>query len=1232
MEEYPEEFRTPPLALVALCGGEERLAGALREHLRGRHQPPINALAAPPAGPGLGALFPPRRGPGGGAPGSGKGVLSAGWLARRRERLPAAAAVLLPWRAVAGDPTSWASAMGALDAVRAAAERRGVRLCVAVEAPEGTETAPELPEDRAAAIRQRGDLEARAVICLALADAGSLRRFGRLLHELCISHYRDEAQRARLKLSELGPTRGPQACCRWCIKIATMAECCQDWGAALNFYRAAYQNLAKAVPQVGLKAARSTPLQTGFELAAVAELLHAKLTILALHQQVVSSMAAAGQGTSGAAAAHANGPGAFNALRDAMAQFQQHMALFKAPAWLGEGGGGGGGGGGPQSAARAAHWGFVARQHLVFGQLIDERLPGSARSDSPMAQPGYYFECAASAAIRQRAAFDECKALSPRKDLALEEGPCIGQVSRQGAAGGPPSPVSDEDFLAHLHAREAAIEHSRRVIDLLQMAQNNLGGTGARFSQRQQCLMAEEYMRMGEVQMAQGLLLSAAATYRREGWDSLLAVASTKLRKCAQQLRDVQDHLAHSFEVCSLEHAFDFDERCAIQQSALALIQGQVFSGEESVPRGFHFQVGEGSPLTSCFSCAVGFLVGPSGASPTPGSPLKVAVAIQSRGPLPIPIRALEAEFSDPACDRRVEFAAGAAGGVGEGGVGGGLSLLSLGGDGSDVAQSLVLRPSEWKRCVLEICPEQLGHLQCNRVRLFVGDASQFEFEFHSLALPGSTVPEVTGIGIEGPFGSKEKPFKDGEYIESNFKGLVVEEASLKADMSLSVVGPILVDGLTPVTVTINASDCGISNARLNLTCEESDTPTQLVLSSPGMRRGSQVQRGSGGSTDVFVLRASAGGGVEIVTTPLEVPDVQRGSSSTMEVFVKFISEADVVLFARLTCDTSPAGSEAAPARACLDASVAISSSRAFRDECQIRSSHGQFPLRLERRKSGAGGPGLQLQTGLKENVWLPSSKSCMATFTLSSASLAPVEVIEVSTSAECDGIALGKMQMHGLPARMAKGDRLTGVFQLHSRKAGEFESPGTVKVKWRALPREVEGTDPVGSSAGTAVSPVLTATSQFDLPPCNVAPPSVMAVCTFPQEAVAGEAFKFEVDLANHGGALLEVGVKVSDDASFIFSGTRNSSVPVLPGGHRKITWDMVPVVTGQCTAPDVSLSLAHPALKAVLPGAHNSIHVHPHPRPPPGGGDGIPQREDAVLATGAPLQAQPVVQDLLL
>ena len=163
--------------------------------------------------------------------------------------------------------------MAALDAVRAAAERRGVRLCVAVEAPEGAETAPELPEDRAAAIRQRGELEARAVVCLALGDAGSLRRFGRLLHELCISHYRDEAQRARLKLSELGPTRGPQACCRWCIKIATMAECCQDWGAALNFYRAAYQNLAKAVPQVGLKAARSTPLQTGFELAAVAELL-----------------------------------------------------------------------------------------------------------------------------------------------------------------------------------------------------------------------------------------------------------------------------------------------------------------------------------------------------------------------------------------------------------------------------------------------------------------------------------------------------------------------------------------------------------------------------------------------------------------------------------------------------------------------------------------------------------------------------------------------------------------------------------------------------------------------------------------------------------------------------------------------------------------------------------------------------------------------------------------------
>ena len=1196
MEEYPEEFRTPPLALVVLCGGGGRLVGELREYLRGRHQPPINGLASDAAA-GAAPLFPPRRAPGGGATGSGKGVLSADWLAQRRGRLPAAAAVLLPWRAVAGDPTSWSSAMAALDAVRAAAERRGVRLCVAVEAPEGAETAPEVPEDRASAIRQRGGLDTRAVVSLALADAGSLRRFGRLLHELCISHYRDEAQRARLKLSELGPARGPQACCRWCIKIATMAECCQDWGAALNFYRAAYQNLAKALPQIGLKAARGTPLQTGFELAAVAELLHAKLTILALHQQVVSSMPASGQSSGGPAAAAAGGGGTFNALREAIGQFQQHMALFKGPSWLREGSG-------AQAAARAAHWGFVARQYLVFGQLIDERLPASARPDSPMTQPGYYFECAAAAAIRQRSAFDECKALSPRKDLALHSGPCIGQVSRQDSSGGGPLlPVSDEDFLAHLHAREAAVEHSKRVIDLLQMAQSNLGGTGARLAQRLQCLMSEEYMRMGEVQMARGLLLSAAAMYRREGWDNLLAAAATKLRKCAQQLHDVQDHLAHSFEVCALENAFDLDERGAVQQSALALIQGQVLPGDEGAQRGFHFQVDEGSPLSSCFSCAVGFLVGSEGVSPTPGSGLKVVVAVQSRGPLPVTVRALEAQFSDPACDRRVDFV------TEELDSAEGIASMSIGGEAAGHRTSspqFVLGPSEWKRCVLEVQPEQLGQLQCKRVRLFFGEASLLEFEFQALALPGSAVAEVTGIGIEGPFGAKEKPFKDGEYIESNFKGLVVEEASLKADMSISVADPVLVDGLTPVTVVIDSSGFGISNARLSLTCEESDTPTQLVLSSPRMRRGSQVQSGMGGVDDVFVLRTVDGGGVEIVTGPLEVPDLKQGSSFTANVLVKFIAEVDVVLFARLTCDTS-SGAEAPPTRACLDASVAISASRAFRDDCQVLSSHGQFPLRMERPDANTGVPvGLQLQTGLKQSVWLPSREGCMATFTLNSTVPTPVEVLQVSTSAECDAIVLGAMQLHGLPAKMMKGDRLTGVFQLRSQgELGDFESMGTVQVKWRPLS---QGDGTLSGAAG------LVATSQFDLPSCTVSPPSVMATCHFPQEAVAGEAFKFEVGLVNRGGALLEVGLKVSDDSSFIFSGPRNASIPVLPGGSQKVVWDMVPVVSGRCTAPDVSLTLAQHASKAVLPGRHDGIYVHPHAPPPrtesllPGGAAVVP------------------------
>ena len=80
--------------------------------------------------------------------------------------------------------------------------------------------------------------------------------------------------------------------------------------------------------------------------------------------------------------------------------------------------------------------------------------------------------------------------------------------------------------------------------------------------------------------------------------------------QCAQSLRAMRDLLVHSFEICALRGAFDEDERRAILQSAMALIQGQLKASQDesgAVPD-FRFQVAPGGALSSCFSCAAGFV------------------------------------------------------------------------------------------------------------------------------------------------------------------------------------------------------------------------------------------------------------------------------------------------------------------------------------------------------------------------------------------------------------------------------------------------------------------------------------------------------------------------------------------------------------------------------------------------------------------------------------------------
>lgn len=104
MEEYPEEMRTPPVALVSLVGCPE-LHPSISTHLHS-DQPPINTLALPDFSKISIMAKTPKDNPSSnsGPPG---GILKRDWLLKHRTRVPAVVAVLISSDHVSGDPAQW---------------------------------------------------------------------------------------------------------------------------------------------------------------------------------------------------------------------------------------------------------------------------------------------------------------------------------------------------------------------------------------------------------------------------------------------------------------------------------------------------------------------------------------------------------------------------------------------------------------------------------------------------------------------------------------------------------------------------------------------------------------------------------------------------------------------------------------------------------------------------------------------------------------------------------------------------------------------------------------------------------------------------------------------------------------------------------------------------------------------------------------------------------------------
>ncbi|KAK8606692.1 hypothetical protein V6N13_052457 [Hibiscus sabdariffa] len=359
MEEYPEELRSPPVALVALVGCSEH-HGAMTTHLLS-HQPPINTLALPDFSKLTHLLQRSSSSPG--------GFLKRDWLVKHRTKIPAVVAALFSWDHVSGDPAQWVQVCSDLDDIKAAIRPKNTKLLLLVVVGKSED----ISEDRLLALRKRAEVDSKYLLLYNPDPSqldNSLQRLSASFAELGATFYKEEGRRIKARIEKNFST--PDLQVRYCFKVAVYAEFRGDWAEALRFYEDAYYALREMIATL----TRLSPIQRLFEIKTVAEHLHFKICTLLLHG---------------------------GKLNEAVTWFCQHIGSYKSLV------------GAPEVIF--LHWEWLSRQFLVFAELLDSSsttLPSTSSqplgTDQLLSEwefhPAYYYQSAAQYMMEKRSALD----------------------------------------------------------------------------------------------------------------------------------------------------------------------------------------------------------------------------------------------------------------------------------------------------------------------------------------------------------------------------------------------------------------------------------------------------------------------------------------------------------------------------------------------------------------------------------------------------------------------------------------------------------------------------------------------------------------------------------------------------------------------------------------------------------------------------------------------------------
>uniref|UniRef100_A0A6N2N2Y9 Trafficking protein particle complex subunit 11 domain-containing protein n=1 Tax=Salix viminalis TaxID=40686 RepID=A0A6N2N2Y9_SALVM len=1113
MEEYPEELRTPPVALVSLVGCAEH--HSLISSFLNAEQPPINTLALPDFSKITHLLSKPTRSD----PDNNGGILKRDWLLKHRTRVPAVVAALFSSDHVAGDPAQWLRVCTDIENLKNVSRPKNIKLIVVVVQSSSND---EISEDRMVALRKRAEIDAKYSVIF------NARR-----------KIKTRVEKKSFNSHELNV--------RYCFKVAVYAEFRRDWVEALRFYEDAYQILREMVGT-----AKKLPLiQRLVQIKTVAEQLHFKISTLLLHGGKVAE-AITWFRQHNVSYRRLVGPTdvAFLHWEWMSRQFLVFAELL-------------------ETSSKTIH----SNSNITSG-TIDLALTEWEFLPAYYYQLAAHHLKEKRATLELSITMSETADEIDSNAESVAPSIYVGQFARlleQGDALTMQS-LTDEEYTHYAIAEGKRFQDSFEIIAFLKKAYESFSNLKAqRIAHLCGFHLAKEYFGVGDLSNAKQLLDAAASLYRQEGWVTLLWEVLGYLRECSRKSGSMKEFIEYSLELAALPVSSDswiqslrYKECSPAGPASLAqreIIQKEVFelvSGEtrlQSVEGNsdlkvngenpLHLEIDLVSPLRLVLLASVAFH------EPIikPGASTSITVSLLSQLPLPVDIDKLEVQFNQSECNFVITNSESTS------------AAVSSGQHGRQIESApLALITNKWLRLTYDVKPEHSGKLEC----IYVIAKMRPHFTICCGAESPASMEDLPLWKFEDR--AETFPIKDPALAFSGQKAAQVEEPEPQVDLILGATGPALVGECFAIPVTVVCKDHAIFSGELKINLVD--------VKGGGLFSPREEEPFSMDSHHVELLGVSGPEGEdESLVGPdkikkiqqsfglVSVPVLKHGESWSCKLEIKWHRPKPVMLFVSL--GYFPDNNESTSQRIHVHKSLQIEGKTAVVFSHQFMLPFRQDPLLLSRIKSVPGSDQLASLPLNENSVLVISAKnSSEVPLLLQSMSIEVDDGIERPCTLQHSGMDLLS------PAHLVPGEEFKKVFTVIPGVEYTSLDLGSVCLRWR---RNSEKED---LSTSDAIKDwVLT---KHKLPNVKVESFPLVLSLECPPYAVLGDPFMFLIKIQNQTQLLQEVKFSLADAQSFVLSGSHSDTVFVLPKSEHTLSYKLVPLASGSQQLPRVTVTSA--------------------------------------------------------